>query len=193
MNYLAHCFLSCSEEDLLIGNFIADSIRNKDLDALLPRVRAGVVLHRKIDSYTDTHPMTRLGTARLHQYHGKYASVVIDIYFDYLLVKNWDRYTSQDLGEWTQNIYEILQRREADIPLKMRKHLPAMIKDNWLMRYGTEEGLRFTFDKMRSRLKYPEMFDGATDNLLNNYDAFEKEFYQFFPEVVAYVDAECGC
>ena len=122
MNYLAHCFLSCSEEDLLIGNFIADSIRNKDLDALLPRVRAGVVLHRKIDSYTDTHPMTRLGTARLHQYHGKYASVVIDIYFDYLLVKNWDRYTSQDLGEWTQNIYEILQRREADIPLKMRKH-----------------------------------------------------------------------
>ena len=193
MNYLAHCLLSCSEEDLLIGNFIADSIRNKDLDALLPRVRDGVYLHRKIDSYTDTHAMTRLGTARLHASHGKYASVIIDIYFDYLLVKNWERYTSQDLGEWTQNIYEILQRRKADIPLKMRKNLPFMIKDNWLMRYGTEEGLRFTFDKMKSRLKYPEMFDGATDNLLNNYDAFEKEFHQFFPEVVAYVDSECGC
>ncbi|MGK0366695.1 MAG: acyl carrier protein phosphodiesterase [Saprospiraceae bacterium] len=193
MNYLAHCFLSCSEEDLLIGNFIADSIRNKDLEALSPRVRDGVFLHRKIDSYTDIHPMTRLGTARLHSFHGKYASVIIDIYFDYLLVKNWERYTSQDLGEWTQNIYKILERRSEDIPFKMRKKLPFMIKDNWLMRYGTEDGLRFTFEKMKTRLKYPDMFDGATDNLLNNYDAYEKEFHQFFPEVVAYVDSECGC
>jgi len=193
MNYLAHCFLSCSEEDLLIGNFIADSIRNKDLDALSPRVRDGVFLHRKIDTYTDTHPITRLGTARLHPFHGKYASVIIDIYFDYLLVKNWERYTSQDLGKWTQNIYEILERRSEDIPLKLRKNLPFMIRDNWLMRYGTEDGLRFTFDKMKNRLKYPEMFAGATDNLLNNYDDFEKEFHQFFPEVVAYVEKECAC
>lgn len=193
MNYLAHCFLSCSEEDLLIGNFIADSIRNKDLPALSERVREGVFLHRKIDTYTDIHPMTRQGTARLHSQHGKYAAVIIDIYFDYLLVNNWEKYSSQNLSDWTQNIYEILQRRSGDIPLKMRKHLPEMIADNWLMRYGTEEGLRFTFSKMRKRLKYPDMFDGATDNLLQNYDAFDKEFQQFFPEVITYVEGECGC
>ena len=193
MNYLAHCFLSCSEEDLLIGNFIADSIRNRDLPALHERVRDGVMLHRKIDTFTDVHPITRQGTARLHPHHGKYAGVVIDIFYDYLLVNNWEKYSGEDPAAWTQNIYRILEKRQTDIPPKLQRSLPHMIRDNWLLRYGTEEGLRFTFSKMKNRVKYPDMMAGAVDNLLNNYAAFNAEFNLFFPEVIAYVEGECKC
>lgn len=193
MNYLAHCFLSCSEEDLLIGNFIADSIRNSDLPGLSERVREGVYIHRKIDTYTDNHPLVRQGTKRLHAKHGKYAGVLLDIFFDYLLVKNWATYSGQDLAAWTQNIYRIFETRMEDIPPKLRRSLPYMIADNWLMRYGTEEGLRFTFSKMKNRVRYPEMFSGATDSLLADLDAFNEEFNLFFPDVIAMVEGECAC
>lgn len=193
MNYLAHCFLSCSEEDLLIGNFIADSIRNRDLAALSEGVRAGVMLHRKIDSFTDRHPLTRAGTARLHARHGKYAGVIIDIFYDYLLVKNWARYSAEDLGKWTQKVYRLLEKRSDDLPPGLRRNVPYMIRDNWLMRYGTEAGLRFTFDRMKVRVKYPALFAGATDSLLMNLAAFNRDFNLFFPEVVDFTEGECGC
>lgn len=191
MNYLAHCFLSCDEEDILIGNFIADSIRNKDLNDLSAGVREGVFLHRKIDTYTDMHPLVKQGTARLHPFHRKYAAVIIDIFYDYLLVRNWEKFSGQDLANWTQEIYAILRKREADIPLKLRRNLPYMIADNWLMRYGTEEGLRFTFSKMKQRVKVPLLFENATDNLLREVEKFDEEFNDFFPDVIAFVNAEC--
>ena len=82
MNYLAHLFLSCQDEDLVIGNFIADSIRNKEVATFSPAIQQGISLHRKIDAYTDSHPIVRLSTRRLHPHHHKYAPVVIDIFFD---------------------------------------------------------------------------------------------------------------
>ncbi|MEL7021319.1 MAG: DUF479 domain-containing protein, partial [Bacteroidota bacterium] len=84
MNFLAHLFLSCNDESLLIGNFIADAIRNRDLKQYSKAIQSGVLLHRKIDSYTDNHPIIRKGTKRLRPQHRKYAAVVIDVFYDYL-------------------------------------------------------------------------------------------------------------
>lgn len=193
MNYLAHCFLSCSEEDLLVGNFIADSIKNKDLILLDDRVREGVYLHRKIDTYTDTHPIVKLGTSRLHKRHGKYAPVIIDIYFDYLLVKNWQKYSGQTLDAFTKETYLSLANRSEEMPDKLRLALPRMIENNWLMSYGTEDGIRFTFSRVQKRVKRPELLEGAMDSLLDDFEAFNEEFNRFFPDVLEYVLKECPC
>ncbi|MEM6697160.1 MAG: hypothetical protein AAF599_02100 [Bacteroidota bacterium] len=84
MNYLAHLFLSCEDEELLIGNFIADFVKNRYREELSPRVLEGIQLHRVIDSFTDRHPVVVQTTRLLHPKHHKYSPVLMDVFFDYL-------------------------------------------------------------------------------------------------------------
>lgn len=147
MNFLAHLFLSGTDPDLIVGNLIADFLRNKDLDNYSKEVQAGIFLHRKIDSYTDNHPEVRKGTHRLQPKHHKYAPVVIDLFYDHLLVKNWSTYKEQQLIDYTTFIYGILESRMDEMPESLKKRLPNMIADNWLLRYGTIDGMKFVLEK----------------------------------------------
>jgi len=193
MNYLAHLFLSCQDDDLVIGNFIADSIRNKELQTYSSAIQQGIILHRKIDSFTDKHPIVRQGTRRLHPHHGKYAPVVIDIFFDNLLAHNWHRYSSESLPDFAQKMYRLLAKRQLDLPLKMQKYVPNMIASNWLEKYGTKEGLQYTFERMDKRTKFPSNFKNAVSHLEADFDAFNDEFNLFFPDVQQMVLDFCGC
>lgn len=193
MNYLAHLFLSCQDEDLVIGNFIADSIRNKEVASFSLGIQQGINLHRKIDSYTDTHPIVRQGTRRLHPYHHKYAPVVIDIFFDNLLAHNWDRYSVEPLPVFAQRMYHILTERQLDLPLKMQKYVPNMIANDWLQKYGTTEGLQYTFERMDQRTKFPSNFKNAVSHLQADFELFNEEFNLFFPDVQQMVAEFCGC
>ncbi|MEO0776629.1 MAG: acyl carrier protein phosphodiesterase [Bacteroidota bacterium] len=193
MNYLAHLYLSCENEDLLIGNFIADSIRNKDLESYPESVQAGIQLHRQIDSYTDQHPIVRQATQRLHPQHHKYAPVVIDILYDHLLAKNWSSYSITSLDDFTKSIYEVLERRSEQMPAELRGRLPDMIKHNWLSGYATREGMLITLRKMDERSRFESNFAQALDHLEADWDTFNEEFNRFFPELIQYVTEECKC
>ena len=193
MNYLAHIFLSCNNEDLLMGNFIADSISNKEVFLLPEKVKEGVLLHRKIDFYTDTHAIVRKGTHRLQPYHHKYSPVVIDVLYDHLLANNWDRYSSSSLSVFAQNIYKIFSRRMDEMPPRLKRKLPRMIEHDWLNNYKSIEGLQFTLEKMDERTRFPSNFGGAVEHLLDDYGLFTDEFNAFFPEVIAYVNSQCEC
>ncbi len=193
MNFLAHLFLSCDNEDLLIGNFIADFIRNKEVENYSESIQKGIILHRQIDTYTDTHPVVLEGVHRLQPFHSKYAPVVIDILFDHLLANNWTKYSGQSLDDFAKYIYEILNDRMGELPHKLQRRLPEMIKGNWLQAYGTKEGMLFTFKKMDERTSFPSNFINAFDHLKQDYEAYDSEFNQFFPEVIQFVDSQCNC
>ena len=184
MNFLAHIFLSCKDEDLLLGNFMADFITNRQVAKLSPGVQKGVELHRIIDSFTDTHEMVRQGTKRLRPVHGKYAPVVIDILYDNILTKNWSTYEDQTLEEFAQSSYLILFRRLTDLPDKLRKRLPLMIADNFLAKYGTEAGLQRALSSMDRRTKFPSNFASASIQLEDEFELFNEEFNVFFPELI---------
>jgi acyl carrier protein phosphodiesterase len=193
MNYLAHLFLSCQDEDLLIGNFIADSIKNKEVALYTPSIQQGVLLHRQIDVYTDNHPIVRQATRRLYPSHRKYAPVVIDVFFDNLLSNNWDLYTEEPLADFAKRMYATLERRATDLPEKLQQYVPRMIADNWLMRYGTEDGLQYTFDRMDTRTRFKSNFHSAVKDLKKDYELYNKEFNLFFPDVINMVNEFCSC
>lgn len=193
MNYLAHLFLSCQDEDLVIGNFIADAIKNKEVATFSPAIQQGIFLHRKIDSFTDAHPIVRQGTRRLHPHHHKYAPVVIDVFFDNLLAHNWERYTAEPLADFTQRMYQILTRRQSELPLKMQKYVPNMIANDWLQKYGTMDGLQYTFERLDKRARFPSNFKYAVGHLQADFDAFNEEFNLFFPDVQQMVLEFCDC
>ena len=187
MNFLAHLFLSCNNDDLTIGNFIADFIRNKEVGHFSSGVQLGIQLHRQIDRYTDNHPEVRKGTRRLQAVHHKYAPVVIDILYDYLLATNWSKYHSDPLEVFCQQVYRLFEDRMDEIPAKLQRNLPTMIENNWLVRYGTWEGLDYTFKRMDQRAKFPSNFKAATQQLKEDLGIYTEEFHRFFPEVNAFV------
>lgn len=187
MNFLAHLFLSCDNDDLMIGNMIADFIRNREVKNYSKEVQKGIKLHRQIDHFTDHHPIVRLGAHRLQANHGKYAPVVIDIFYDHLLAKNWERYDDESLNAFTKRAYRVLTDRKAEIPPKLSKQLPDMIERNWLEQYKSEAGMQYVFELMDLRTSFPSNFSSAMDDLLGDYKQFEDEFNQFFPEVIEFV------
>ena len=193
MNFLAHLYLSCDNEDLMIGNFIADFIRNKEVKNYSPEIQKGIVLHRQIDTYTDVHPMVKKGTHRLQKFHHKYSPVIVDVFYDYLLANNWENYSGESLDEFCNSVYQILESRIGDLPEKLQHRLPTMIEHKWLQAYKTEEGMRYTFKRLSERLSKPEYLDGVVDNLLESEEEFHQEFNSFFPEVINYVNENCKC
>ncbi len=193
MNYLAHLFLSCHDDDLVIGNFIADAIRNKEVPNFSPAIQQGIFLHRQIDSFTDSHPIVRQGTVRLHPHHHKYAPVVIDVFFDNLLAHNWDKYSRESLPDFAKRMYQLLTERQADLPLKMQKYVPNMIANDWLQKYGTMDGLQYTFERLDNRTKFPSNFKNAVSHLQANFNDFNDEFNLFFPDVQQMVFEFCEC
>jgi acyl carrier protein phosphodiesterase len=187
MNHLAHFFLSDNKEDIMIGNFIADFITNKELPLFTEGVQQGIRLHREIDAFTDSHPVVKQSTKRLHPFHHKYAPVIVDIYYDFLLAKNWTTYAppSVKMLDFIENIYQLLKRRHNELPEKLKKRLPYMIKNNWLMTYTTLEGLNDTFERVERQAAFPGNFGNATHHLEIYMEEFEEEFNNFFPDLMA--------
>jgi acyl carrier protein phosphodiesterase len=202
MNHLAHFFLSNNNDDLAIGNFVADFITNKELPQYTEGVRNGIMLHREIDSFTDTHPKVKESTKRLHEFHHKYSPVIVDIYYDFLLGKNWDKFqrgpfpnvsgfpTSRvSLTHFTQNIYVLVKERENELPPNLRKNIHRMIADDWLMRYTTLDGLHEAFTRIEKAAAFPGNFGNAAKHLEEFMPAFDAEFLSFFPDLIAHVDS----
>ncbi len=206
MNHLAHFFLSGNNEDIIIGNFIADFISNKEVDEYTEGVQQGIKLHREIDAFTDTHPIVKQSTKRLHPFHHKYSPVIVDIYYDYLLGKNWERFTSSrrdafgkmindgspfesiSLRVYINNIYKMLKLRKKDLPIKLQARIDQMIADDWLMKYTTFEGLNEAFNRIEKYAAFPGNFGNAALHLEMYLEDFDKEFIEFFPELMQHVD-----
>ncbi|MGB5646129.1 MAG: ACP phosphodiesterase, partial [Muriicola sp.] len=97
MNFLAHIFLSFGDKEISIGNFIADSIRGNKYTHLPATIQKGIILHREIDTFTDAHPIHKKSSKRLHPTQGHYSGVVIDVFYDHFLAKNWAQYSEEPL------------------------------------------------------------------------------------------------
>ena len=193
MNFLAHLFLSCESETLLVGNFLGDFVRNRELTSFDPAIQEGVYLHRKIDSFTDRHPMVLKGVRRLYKDHSKYAPVIVDVFYDYFLSKNWERYGGQSLRSFINEIYLTLERNKEHMPARIQNRLSLMIADDWLLNYSTLEGMQGTFLRMKRRVSKPEYLDNTISSLLRDEALLDEEFNHFFPEVIEYVRRECFC
>ena len=184
MNFSAHLYLSGNNDpELMTGNFIADMIRGSDLSMYAPGVQRGIRLHRAIDRFTDTHPLTAQSRARLHGQFHKYAGVIVDVYYDHFLAANWTRYSQLPLETYAQQVYAMLEARQDLLPQRTQQMLPYMKMENWLFRYATLEGLHSIFVRMAMRTRFESKLGEAAEALQRDYRSFEQEFDAFFPDL----------
>ncbi len=186
MNFLAHIYLSGETELVTIGNFVADGIRGNKYKLYPLEVQIGIQLHREIDTFTDAHPIFRQSTKRLHKGYGHYSGVIVDILYDHFLAKNWKAYSDIPLAEYIADFYKSLNRNIDVIPERFKKLTPIMIEGNWLLSYATIEGIQLVLDGMNRRTKGRSKMNEATKELKEHYDAFEKDFTEFFDELIEF-------
>lgn len=190
MNFLAHLFLSGGVEDLMIGNFIADSVKGKAYLNYRPGIQQGILLHRKIDELTDSHYITKkLGRLFKSEYR-KYSGIVIDIFYDHFLSKNWNEFTDIDLKSFIKKSHNVLLKNIAVLPLRVQTFLPIMVAKNRLYSYSKIEGLKTALDRMAQYTSLPAATDFAIITLENNYEYFDKNFLIFFNDIILQVEEE---
>ena len=186
MNFLAHIYLSFGDTEITLGNFIADSIRGNRFKHLPERVQSGITLHREIDTFTDSHPIPRKSSKKLHKNYSHYSRVIVDIFYDHFLAKNWNVYSDKPLAEFVDAFYDLLFDNYAILPEDVKRMMPHMISDNWLLNYGNLEGIGNVLKGMNRRTKNKSKMNFAIADLEEHYTTFEMEFTEFFEELVLF-------
>lgn len=187
MNFLAHIYLSGNNELLKIGNFMADGIRGKDYMHFPEEVKRGILLHRKIDSFTDAHLIYRKSKHRLHEKYGHYSGVIMDIIYDHFLAKNWAKYSDESLANYAGEFYKLLDKNEDLLTERTKNLLPYMKQNNWLLSYQSIEGIEKILFQMNHRTKNRSNMQEAIVELKLFYTETEEEFTRFFNELQLYV------
>ncbi|MCW2118356.1 acyl carrier protein phosphodiesterase [Flavobacterium sp. 7A] len=183
MNFLAHIYLSGNNDFIKIGNFMADGIRGKHFETYPLGIQKGIILHRTIDTFTDSHPIFRESTKKLHERYHHYAGVIVDIFYDHFLAKNWKNYSDENLAVFINNFYHSLEQNKDILSDRTLHYMPYMIKQNWLLSYQTVEGIKDILTQMDLRTKNESKMRFATEELVDYYDEFEKEFTAFFEDL----------
>ena len=189
MNYLAHLFLAGTDPEMILGNFIADHVKGSDVLKYSDNVQKGISMHRAIDTFTDQHPVVKKSIARLRADFRKYAGVIVDMYYDHYLSAYWSDYSHQKLADFTKTRYDILNTFLPIIPARSARLLFYMEKQNWLLSYGSFDGMQQAFNGMSRRTTFESNMEFAVVNLKAGYPEFRHEFREFFPELQSYVNS----
>ena len=184
MNYLAHIYLSGTNDLLKIGNFMADSIKGHDYEKFDSEIKKGILLHRHIDSFTDMHPIYRQSKHRLHEKYGHYSGVIMDILYDHFLAKNWSKFSDEKLEDYANDFYQLLQDNYDILTERIKGMRPYMIARNWFVSYASIAGLEMILFQMDYKTKHRANMQEAIVELQDFYTEFESEFFQFFEELI---------
>lgn len=186
MNLLAHIFLSGDDQELLIGNFIGDHVKGNRKFDFPDGIRRGIELHRAIDHFTDTHPITAQSRKYLYARQSKYSGVVLDLFYDHFLAANFNDYSAVPLALFSREKYLQLANGDHWFPEKVKHFYPYMVERDWLTGYATVEGIGKTLTGLSRRVSFENRMHEATEDLVEWYEILEKDFKNFFPELIRF-------
>jgi acyl carrier protein phosphodiesterase len=183
MNFLGHLYLSGDDPLVITGNFMADAIKGTDLSRFPEGLQRGIRLHRAIDHYIDQHPLARAGRDRARAHAGRYAPVVLDLFYDHLLAAHWSALHPEPLEDFTARMYEVLQAHAIWMEGRPARMLPHLVADDWLGVYARREGLSRALQGMSRRAPEGEVMAGAEAVLWTHYDDYRAEFIGFLTDI----------
>ena len=188
MNFLAHLFLSGDNEKIMVGNFIGDFVKGSQIEQYVAPIQKGIRLHRAIDAFTDQHLVVLESKKRLRSEFGHYSPVIVDVFYDHFVARDWAEYSSESLLEFTNRFYNVMEKYDQIVPRAVNGMLHHMRIDNWLYNYQYLEGIDQALTGMSKRTKFQSNMEFATASLREHYTEFESEFRTFFPDLQAFAN-----
>lgn len=182
MNYLAHLHLGGPAPEQLLGSLYGDFVKGPLEGRFAPRLEAAIRLHRAIDAYTDSHPRVLAALGRFSPQRRRYAGIILDVFFDHCLARQWPAYHPEPLSAFTTRVYAVLEQT-PDLPGRLATIAPFMIADDWLGAYQHFEVIGRVLQGISRRLSRPEGLQGAMPELQALYPALLEDFSGFYPEL----------
>lgn len=191
MNFLAHLFLGPQEPEQALGSLLGDFVKGP-LDSMqLPEpVKQGVWLHRRIDSFTDAHPMVLRSKRRISPARRRFAGIMVDMFYDHLLAAHWHRYSDLPIERFTREIYAVLLAQQADIPDSAWPIIQRMAQQDWLTSYAQLPHLHQAVNNISRRFTRTTTLPGGVAELEAGYSGFEDDFLAFMPEIIEFASTE---
>lgn len=195
MNWLAHLYLARHDDAAMLGALLGDFVFGRSgLERFGAIEHDEILLHRRIDRFTDTHPEVTALRTRFADGRRRYAGIALDVYFDHLLARDWRRWTAADgeaaasLDAFTARAYAVLQRRAAALPARLQAILPAMSAHDWLGSYRHRENVDRAVARIATRLsRNGDALVACLDDLHRIEDEAEATFERFFPALIEHV------
>ena len=183
MNHLAHLYLSSDNEEEMVGQFIADGVKGNDFNLYSPDIRQGILLHRWVDSFTDTHDLVKELRAEYRPKLGLYSGVLIDLVFDYFLAKDFQIHSGIELEEFQQFTFSVLNKHEDHFPEKMKKYFFYMKDKEFMMKYAQTVEMADIVRQMGRRIPRGELLIAAGDFFEDYVEMASAYFPTFFEEL----------
>jgi len=183
LNYLAHLYLSAPDDDALLGSLLGDFVKGEVGDRFAPPLAQAIVLHRRLDSFTDAHAAVRRSKSRVSAARRRYAGIMIDMFYDHFLARSWHEFDDEPLADFTARVYALLERRHAELPARLQFVAPRMAARDWLGSYVDPSNVARALDGIGTRLKRENRLRGAGEELLADYAGYEADFRAFMPDV----------
>jgi acyl carrier protein phosphodiesterase len=183
MNYLAHAYLSFNHPPVLVGNMISDFVKGKKKYAFEPEVQAGIMLHRYIDGFTDSHRATLEAKKIFRPAVGLYAGAFMDIVYDHFLALDPAELPEPEWIRFAGETYQTLLEFREVLPEKFSRILPFMKEQNWLYNYRFETGIENSFRGLAMRAAYLQSSTAAFREFQKEYEYLRSCYSGFFKDV----------
>lgn len=186
MNYLAHQFLSFQIPDIQIGNLYGEIVRGKDYLDYPAGLQNGILLHRAIDSFTDSNSIVKESTRKFHENYGKFAPIIVDVAYDYFLIKNWKNYTDTDFEVFVNDCYLLFKTNFDKFPSQLQYIVRHLLQHDWFRNYRTLAGIGQTLKGISQRSKFKNNIHLAVSEIETDEEKLDEEFQLFFPQLISH-------
>lgn len=188
MNFLAHAVLAERTPALMVGGVIGDWIKGSLPGCLPTDLAQGVALHRAIDGFVETHPAFRRSRSRISQERRRYAGVLVDIFYDHVLARDWERFHSDLLPQYCQSIYHQIEARLDELPESACFAMRLMAREDWLQSYAKLDGIAGVLSRMSQRARRPNPLAGGEAEFLADASGFAADFEWLLADAREFVE-----
>ena len=191
MNYLAHALLAGPDPEMVLGGLMGDFVKGRLGDEWPPTLRSGLLLHRRIDRFTDDHPGVAVSRARIPPPRRRFAGIIVDVCYDHFLARDFPRWSEgKALADFTGETYALLLAHRDRLPGRLHHIAPRMAAQDWLGSYARLEGLGATLDGISRRSPRVAPLAGALTDVRRVYARLEQDFEAFFPALLEFAANE---
>jgi acyl carrier protein phosphodiesterase len=190
MNYLAHFYLSDQTVEGLVGSLLGDFVRGNFVGKYTPTIEREIEIHRKIDVFTDTNLIVKQSKQRVSVNRKKYAGVLVDMFYDHFFAINFEKYSQISLTEFSEKVYQSIYQSREFLPLELHKSIVWIADYDLLTTYTKIEGIDRALYGISRRIKRENTLPEGIFDLKNNYAELQKDFAEFFPQLIDFVENE---
>jgi acyl carrier protein phosphodiesterase len=183
MNYLGHAYLSFDSRHILVGNMISDFVKGKEQFVFSGKVQQGIMLHRQIDQFTDTHPAIKKAMEIFRPHYRLYSAPIMDILLDHFLANDENLFDDHSLKEFTKRTYQNLEEYSVSLPARFLHVFMYMKTEDWLYGYKYPEGMRKSLQGLVRRASFTKESDTAYRLFLEHHSYLNECYHDFFPDV----------